>query len=214
MLHRVFGTLRASNGETHTGTWIVDANPPFLASTCADVVLAHLHTEARARQWRWAESPVVEELASQTLGPGQWFIPEEYPTDCLAFLAPPLGADDTAALHLLVGERSLQEQAAPETGADGRRSWQVVLDVIEPLHHPVPAPDTSRAASVRSTLVQLLVQYGDWAGQIGQLLDTVSLDPPSADEVGHELAVLAQLDRVIAMRRNAVEQRLAKRAAS
>ena len=214
MLHRVTGTLRTSAGETHTGTWLVDAIPPVVEAMCAQVVLSHLHAEAGARQWHWAEPPIVEAMKEEALKPGQWLIPEETPTDCIAFLASPLGADDTAALTLLVGERLRPEPAAQEARADAPRSWRVVLDTIEPLHHLVPAPDTSRAASVRSTLVQLLAQHGDWIGQIGHLLDTVSLDSPSADEVGHELAVLDQLDRVIALRRDAVEQRLTKRTSS
>ena len=217
MLHRVFGTLRASNGETRTTSWLVDAHPPVVPTTCADVVLAHLHAEAEARQWRWAEPPVIEELEPQRLAPGQWFIPEAYPGDCLAFLAPPLGGDEAGALNLLVGERALRgallawrAPTTAEANVEAPRRWQVVLDMIGPLHHPVPAPATSRSACVRGALVQLLAQHGDWIGQIGQLLNTVSLDPPSTDDTAHELAVLDHLDRVIAMWRETIEQHLTK----
>lgn len=208
MLYRVTGILTSTTGEERAATWLIDATPPVAPDSCAAVVLAHLHAEPSTRRWWWKTPPAVVSLGTTQARPGEWFIPDDCPADLLAFLAPPPGADASCVMHLLVHGDVAESVIVPLDAVRFRPdTWQVLLDMEGPLCHPIPTAGVNRTGATRSALLQLLAQCGDWITQLGHLLDTLSLDDLSPDDLRREEVVLDHLEHVVALYRARVAAR-------
>ena len=136
-------------------------------------------------------------------GPGQWLLPQDLPTDMAAFLTPPPDADPTIALNILVSAWSATTSMAHAPDHLTPR-WEVILDTSGPLEGQVPTPNATRTATARYALLRLLEHIGEWIVQLSDLLETLSPNQPTADELARTAAVFGTIERVLAMRRNAL----------